>query len=572
MTTVEKLQATKNLSDLSKLLGYKPKAVSFILYKIPDAEKYESFSIKKSGGGVREIKAPVCRLKVLQRRLADLLQNCLEEIYGKHRYGRVLSHGFRRDLSIITNASNHRNKRFVFNIDLKDFFPSINFGRVHGFFIKSNDFRLSPKVATVIAQIACHDNELPQGSPVSPIISNLIGHVLDIRLVRIAKKARCVYSRYADDITFSTREKAFPALIAKETAGGKWWPSDALNDTIVRAGFEINLNKISMQYETNRQMTTGLVVNKKTNIRAPYYRQARAMCHSLFRTGNFYIGKEMRWGEPKDSAKPVAGSVNQLRGVLSYIYNVKKYHDDREFPERYKNPTAIHSLFRRFLYFDKFHNLSKPLIFCEGKTDNIYLKCALKSLAADFPSMIDISGANLIWRVDFFNHSKMNKDLMQFSGGATDFPPLIGNYVKRMSPFLCSGRKFPVILLVDNDSGAPPVFSSAGNVTKFKIDGSRDFYHLVENLYLVVLPLIAGELESEIEDCFESSVTSTVLDGKSFRRDNKPLNRDTQYGKQDFAEKVVKAKQASINFDGFKPLLRRLDLAIADFVGNLDSA
>ena len=183
--------------------------------------------------------------------------------------------------------------------------------------------------------------------------------------------------------------------------------------------------------------------------------------------------------------------------------------------------------------------------------------------------MIEISGADLMWHVDFFKHSQMNRDLMQFSGGTSDFPPLISKYVKRMSPFLCSGRKFPVILLVDNDSGANSVLSSACNVTKSIVDGSHDFYHLVENLYLVVLPNSIGEVE--IEDCFEPSVTSTVLDGKSFNRDNKSLNRDTQYGKQVFAEKVVKAKQASINFDGFKPLLRCLDLAIADFVGNLDS-
>jgi RNA-directed DNA polymerase len=219
---IETLQAAENLSDLAKVFGYQPKSVSFILYKIPDAAKYTEFKIPKSGGGERTIKAPVDRLKALQRRLADVLQAAFEELYGDRNHGRSLSHGFRQGHSIITNASNHKNKRYVFSIDLEDFFPSINFGRVRGFFIKSTDFQLKPKVATVIAQIACHDNQLPQGSPVSPIISNLLGHVLDVRLVRLAKKAKCAYSRYADDITFSTREKGFPQLIAGKSAARVW--------------------------------------------------------------------------------------------------------------------------------------------------------------------------------------------------------------------------------------------------------------------------------------------------------------------------------------------------------------
>ena len=95
----------------------------------------------------------------------------------------------------------------------RNFFPSINFGRVRGFFLKDKHFSLQPPVATVLAQIACFENELPQGSPCSPVISNLIGHVLDGRLARFAKTHKCTYSRYADDITFSTSRKDFPPEI-----------------------------------------------------------------------------------------------------------------------------------------------------------------------------------------------------------------------------------------------------------------------------------------------------------------------------------------------------------------------
>lgn len=208
MSRLEKLKETKSLSDLATLLGFQPRAVSYILYKIPEYKKYIEFEIPKKNGGKRIIKAPTEKLKQLQSRLADLLNECFDQI-GKESNKKSLSHGFRKKHSIITNAKNHKNKRYVFNVDLQDFFPSINFGRVRGFFIKNHHFSLEPKVATVIAQIACHNNELPQGSPCSPIISNLIGHLLDVRMANLAKKAKCTYSRYADDLTFSTNKKIF---------------------------------------------------------------------------------------------------------------------------------------------------------------------------------------------------------------------------------------------------------------------------------------------------------------------------------------------------------------------------
>lgn len=200
MLALEKLKKTTSLIELAILVDYKPKALSYILYKISSENKYNEFTIPKKNGGERRIKAPVDRLKRLQKRLAELLNQCFEEIFIKNKHKRSLSHGFRKKHSIITNAIKHKNKRHVFNVDLQDFFPSINFGRVRGFFIKNAHFELHPKVATVIAQIACHDNELPQGSPCSPIISNLIGHLLDIRMVNLAKKAKCTYSRYAGNL------------------------------------------------------------------------------------------------------------------------------------------------------------------------------------------------------------------------------------------------------------------------------------------------------------------------------------------------------------------------------------
>ncbi len=130
MSYLNKLKSTRDLSELANLLGYKPSAVSYILYKLPKTIKYTAFDIPKKDGGVRNILAPTSHLKLLQKRLADLLQRCFDELYNSEPYRKSLSHGFRTDHSIITNANRHKNRRYIFNIDLKDFFPSINFGRV----------------------------------------------------------------------------------------------------------------------------------------------------------------------------------------------------------------------------------------------------------------------------------------------------------------------------------------------------------------------------------------------------------------------------------------------------------
>jgi RNA-directed DNA polymerase len=107
----------------------------------------------------------------------------------------------------------------TYSMPIKDFFPSINFGRVLGLFTKDRNFPLEPKVATVIAQIPCHNNQLPQGSPCSPVISNLIAHLLDIHLNKVARAGRCTHTRYVDDLTFSTNEKDFPTAVARLVSG-----------------------------------------------------------------------------------------------------------------------------------------------------------------------------------------------------------------------------------------------------------------------------------------------------------------------------------------------------------------
>ncbi|MHA3914893.1 retron Ec67 family RNA-directed DNA polymerase/endonuclease [Halovulum sp. GXIMD14793] len=286
MSKLARLKQAQNLSDLAKLLGFTPKALSFVLYKMPDAKKYKTFDIPKKGGGTRTIEAPIDQLSLLQRRLAELLEGCAQEVAKDNPRYQAASHGFRKGRTTISNANVHRKRRYVFNVDIADFFGSINFGRVRGLFIKDRAFELAPSVATVLAQIACHENSLPQGSPCSPIISNLVANILDARLMKLSKHAHCAYTRYADDLTFSTNERIFPQEIAREMAGAAWEPGMRLTEVIEGAGFALNPSKTRMSLRRSRQTVTGLVVNTKLNIRQDYYRTARAMCNSVFRLAN----------------------------------------------------------------------------------------------------------------------------------------------------------------------------------------------------------------------------------------------------------------------------------------------
>ena len=562
MNTLANLRKITSRSDLATFLGYRPRQITYILYVIPEAEKYEIFEIPKKTGGSRQISAPILKLKKLQRTLAALLQQCYEELHTRNTNTRALSHGFRKGHSIITNAKLHTNRRYVFNVDLEDFFPSINFGRVRGFFIKDRDFQLHPDVATAIAQISCHENELPQGSPASPIISNLIGHILDLRLVRLAKKCKCTYSRYADDITFSTREKTFPELIAKPDSG-IWIPSDQLVAAVQNAGFRLNAMKVSMQYHTNRQMTTGLVVNRKVNVPSSYYRRARAMCNALFSTGAFDIRPHVEREPPKEDHIPIPGSIHQLRGILGHIHNVKKHHVAGEPPAQRNKLSGILKLVRKFGYFDNFHMLDKPLILCEGKTDSVHIKCALKSLATEFPRLIDVS--DLKMKVKFYNYSKFNMHTVNLQGGTGDFGNLIGQYEKMMRSFRCPGRQFPVVLIVDRDDGMKNVVGSASKVSGRKIDIDRDFNWLLDNLYLTILPPHTDKAMMEIEDYLPDWVKLVELNGKRFEPDEKKFSRDRHYSKMMFAKQVVKEQQETIDFGDFRKLLKCIDSAIMDY-------
>ncbi len=577
-TRLEKLKKAKSIHDLAEILGYTPKGMGFIVYGTPDEKKYTEFSIPKRQGGYRKISAPNPKLKTLQKQLKKLIEEC--DPYGstqecKHKENKIkaLSHGFKKKHSIMTNSTPHVRHRYVFNIDIKDFFESINFGRVCGFFEKNNNFKLDPKISRTIAQIACHERSLPQGSPSSPVISNLIGHILDIRMVQLAKKSGCHYSRYADDLTFSTNKKSFPPLIAlriKET--NQWEASKKLVHELRRCGFDINEAKTRMQYKDFRQDVTGIVVNSKINVRSDLIKNTRAMVHHLTTRGEFFIKKSSRdqnggWeNKTESSCESSKKYESKLRGVLSHIDHVRIFESkqSKENKKEDKSIDRVEKTYRDFLYFTLLYRPESPTIICEGKTDAIYMKYAIKSLTTNSPE-IKIESLGTFSEIKFISQkeSRTNR-LLSLCGGTGNINNLIKNYKSITKKFKHEGKRHPVIILVDNDEGAKEVFSLIKKIhnSKRSIEGKENFYHIHDNMYVVALPKIKNS-PTCIEHFFPQDILDKKIDEKTLSLSNQ-YDDKTHYGKSEFAKRVIKPNWEKIDFSEFSKILKRVECVLSD--------
>lgn len=550
MSSLEKLKKAKSLIDLAGLVGFEPKFVSFLLYKLPPEQKYKDFEIPKKNGGNRLIQSPTPRLKVLQRGLAKLLYECVEEINSAKATKSSISHGFQKGRSILTNASPHRARRYVLNFDLEDFFPSINFGRVRGFFIKSSAFKLDEDVATVVAQIACHNNALPQGSPCSPIISELIAQRLDMKLVQVAKKHKCTFTRYADDITFSSNQSDFPTGIAvcNEAAPSEWSLGQEVVQAVTSQGFKINIPKTRMQVRGSRQLVTGLVVNEKVNTRATYRQYARAMCNSLFKTGTYKM--------PGTAQTEQISTLHKLEGVLNHIFFVQDAADDRTNLEKATKPTAYRQLYRDLLFFKYFVSPPKPLILCEGKTDPIYVKAAIQWRKKFHPILAAAKGSSIQLNVSLFSFSGLVHRVLDLNGGTGGQKALIERYADRLARYKFLPLTQPIILLIDNDQGSKGIFSIIEQKFNLNptISSNANAYFLGQNLYLVKTPEINGV--SKIEDLFDPALLAAPIGGKTLNLTNKK-SADYEVGKMAFAN-FVRANASNIDFSNFDVLLDRI--------------
>lgn len=252
--------------------------------------------------------------------------------------------------------------------------------------LKAEPFRLGERVAREIANLCCCGNVLPQGAPTSPIISNFICWKLDNQLYKLAKSCRCTYSRYADDITFSTNMKELPFEIGT-IIEGRLKLSDALLNIIRENSFKINAEKIYYACRNRHQEVTGVTVNSdRANVRRTYVRQVRAMLHACEQFGLNAAAKEHyeKYRTDRKPADPVKSFLNELRGKIGYIGFIKEY---RAEDGNFYGSTVYDNLKKRLKKIYPEANLSatrlylseseRPVVLGEGFTDWQYMKKAL---------------------------------------------------------------------------------------------------------------------------------------------------------------------------------------------------
>jgi RNA-directed DNA polymerase len=283
------------------------------------SNRYEKFIIKKKSGGERQINSPVKGLKSILKALNFVLQCCFEP----HKS----ANGFVLNKSIVTNASKHLGKNYVYNIDLKDFFHSFDRKRVKVALMQA-PFHFKGKkepLAFLIASLCTHPldidgklkNVLPQGSPTSPALTNLLCNRLDRRLNGLAKKLGASYTRYADDITFSSNQNLF-----KEATFQSELKRIIETDQLLL----INPKKTRLQMPKHRQEVTGLTVNTKPNVPTRYIKQIRMWIYYWEKYGYFRAQQLFTNDYRKDKGHIIKGQpnlVNVLSGKLDFLKMVK---------------------------------------------------------------------------------------------------------------------------------------------------------------------------------------------------------------------------------------------------------
>lgn len=303
----------------------------FELEELINNPVYKHYAIRKKKGGERQIYSPEKKLKAIQRRLNYFLQAYYLCIKPNEVFGFVVNpHYLGNYCNIAENAKPHTGKKHLLNIDLKDFFPSISASRVKSVFTSSY-FNFSEQIATALTLLTTYEGKLPIGTPTSPIISNFVCFQLDADLKNFCETNRLQFTRYADDLTFSS-----DTLIANDIV------LDIIN-LIKKNGFEINEKKLRLKSSNRKQTVTGLTVNEKVNVDRKLLKKIRAMLHDFTTNGidiatkrHFNLNGEIDTKQREKFINRLEGYINfvgQVRGKSDTVYTKLKQPFDKVFSD-----------------------------------------------------------------------------------------------------------------------------------------------------------------------------------------------------------------------------------------------
>lgn len=547
-------------ADVASLLGVSPRHLAWWIWALRPAKRYSRFELVKRSGGTRVVRAPARPLKEMQRTLAGILATCYDPP--------PTVHGFTHGRSPLSNARRHVDQEWLLKIDIEGFFPSINFGRVRGLFL-AHPFNYGAEVATTLAQLCCFENELPQGAPTSPIVSNLICRRLDRDLGRIAMAEHCFYTRYADDITFSTDRQTFPSNLATVLPNGTIAPATSIAKVIATEGFRINSDKTRLVRQTQRQRITGIVVNEFPNVPREYVRSLRAVLYIWERFGIDDAAAAFARAHPNVNWPPGKQAPEfrrVIRGRVQYVGSVKGWAHPvyRTLAARLQardpgyNPRTLRTL----------HSREAVNIYCEGATDLQHLKAAEAHFHANG---------------DFLN---LDLQLVAESDAGGD-----RQLLKTCEGLRLTRQAVPCICVFDRDNAS--ILSSAVGSSDFKDHGNR-----VAAIAIIAPPFRSGDvcIECLYEDADLARVDAAgrrlylaeEFDSRSGHHKTEPVThpnvkhtslvKEEVYrmpgavsvglSKSDFATYIEGAipPYDMVSFEGFRPTFELLEQALARIV------
>lgn len=372
--------------ELADLLGISVAKLTYYAYYLDDEAKYKSFNINKKNGGVRLIEAPIKGLKDIQKIIANFIES-------KYK-ARSCVYAYVRGRGIVEHAAIHSNQRWLLRLDLKNFFHSISAARVSGA-LRRPPYNFAQPPADTIARLCTKGARLTQGAPTSPVISNILCKGLDYKLKELAAINKCYYTRYADDIFISNNGSLFPSTIASREPNGQVQLSATILDIIGSAGFQVNTSKTTLRNRAERQLATGIIVNRKTNVPKEFIKSVRAALYA-WEKHDLELA-EQYWREHIDDRNRYGDALPRLswviRGKINHIGHVKGYND----------PVFL-SLAKRLQALDDTYRLDERKIlrsltdeihiYTEGVTDSKHLSTALRN----FKRHGEFEQLNLIFR------------------------------------------------------------------------------------------------------------------------------------------------------------------------------
>lgn len=295
--TVTKLQDLKSIDDVARASGVEADFISAYAESENQATYYTALKIPKRGkrrrGEFRVVfAAHENRLKALHRSIAMVVTN--STVFGEH------VQGFLKKRSTRTNAQKHLAAKVLLHADIKGFFDAITIRQVRDAFIADG---ATVSIAELLSKICTIDGLLRQGTRCSPTIANLVCHNVDSAFLRLARAQNCVYTRYADDLTFS----------------GETVPSDESVQQILESnGFRLRDGKCFRQYRGRCQFVTGLTVADKIAPRLPkrLKRQLRLTMHYIEKFG---LANHFEHTQASDPSREEAW----LQGILRYANSIE---------------------------------------------------------------------------------------------------------------------------------------------------------------------------------------------------------------------------------------------------------